>query len=92
MDYDPEGFPIDSEINGENLSKEELLKRVDESLKGVKKGHYLLVSVNDYSLVAEIAKAIAFKMAAVDTVLKKGHKRWIVMIKNDVPVAQLDRA
>ncbi len=85
-------FVIDRELNGSGLTKGELVKLVMKELDGVEKGHYLLINIDDFGCVAEIAKAVVFKKAAVDTVLKKGANRWAVMIKNDVPVAQLDRA
>ncbi len=83
-----EDFSVDKEIDLTQMPSDGILERVLEELKDVKIGHYMLIHINDYSQIAEIARAVVTKKATVDNVLKRGSNRWSVMIKNDVPVAQ----
>ncbi len=85
-------FVVEVEIDAESLSVDRLKEELASALKKVACSHYVNVRVTDYKLIAEIARFVSLRKAAVDTVLRKGASEWIVMIKNEVPVAQLDRA
>ncbi len=87
-----DSFSIDCELDLRGLQKEQAIDKVMESLKNVRDGDYLAVYIDDYSYIAEIAKKIVTKKAAVDSVLRKNKNEWLVMIKNVVSVAQKDRA
>ncbi len=83
-----DSFVVDEELDLRDLPVKDVVDRSLLGLDNVNKGNYILLTINDYSYIAEIAKAVVTKKAAVDSVLKKGRNEWTVMIKNDVPVAQ----
>ncbi len=88
MNEEGSDFLVDAQLDLTNAPSGEVVKETLEALKNVEKGHYILIDISDYSLIAEIARAVVTKKATVDNVLKKGRNRWTVMVKNDVPVAQ----
>ncbi len=88
MDKKEDTFNIDREIDLRGIPFAKVASMSIDGLEGVKKGNYMLVYVDDYSYIAEIAKAVMTRRAAVDSVLRKGGNVWAVMVKNDVPVAQ----
>ncbi len=89
MDREGDIFPIDKELNLCGVPSKDISDKSLESLESVEKGHYLLIYIDNYSYVAEIARAVVTKKAAVESVLKKDKNRWTIMVKNDVPVAQI---
>ncbi len=92
MDNTSGTFNIDKELELKGCTTQDVVDSVKNALSNVKSGNYMLVNINDYSQIAEIAKAAASKGALIENVLKKNEKNWVVMLKNNVPVAQLDRA
>ena len=87
-----DSFAVDKDLDLRDLTAKDVVDKTLNGLDSVTEGNYMLISINDYSHVAEIAKAVVTRKAAVDSVLKKNKNEWVVMIKNDVPVAQPDRA
>lgn len=92
MNNTGETFNIDKELELKDCTVQDVVNSVKNALSNVKSGSYMLVSINDYSQIAEIAKAAASKGVLIENVLKKDEKNWVVMLKNNVPVAQSDRA
>ncbi len=88
MDGRSDTFNIDKDMDLRGLSVNDVVDKTLKGLENVKDGNYLLVYINDYSQIAEIAKAVVTKKATVDNVLKKNENDWLVMVKNEVPVAQ----
>ena len=92
MDKTTKTFNIDKELDLKNHTMQDVVDSVKGALSNVKSGNYMLVNINDYSCIAEIAKAAVSKGTVIDNVLKKSEKSWVIMLKNSVPVAQSDRA
>lgn len=88
MSEEGSDFLVDDQLDLTDVPSGDIVKKTLEALKNTKKGHYILIDIKDYSLIAEIARAVVTKKATVDNVLRKGRNRWTVMVKNDVPVAQ----
>jgi TusA-related sulfurtransferase len=88
LDGRSDTFNIDNDLDLRGLSTEDVVKKTLSGLEIVKDGNYMLVYINDYAQIAEIAKSVVTKKATVDNVLKKNENDWVVMIKNEVPVAQ----
>ncbi len=88
MDGRSDTFNIDKDVDARGLSTDDVVNKTLSSLEDVEEGNFLLVYINDYAQIAEIAKAVVTKKATVDNVLKKNERDWVVMIKNEVPVAQ----
>lgn len=74
-------FNIDKELDLKNHTMQDIVDSVKEALSDVKSGNYMLVNINDYSHIAEIAKASVSKGAVIDNVLKKGEKSWVIMLR-----------
>lgn len=88
MSEEGSDFLVDDQLDLTDVPSGDIVKKTLEALKNTEKGHYILIDIKDYSLIAEIARAVVTKKATVDNVLRKGRNRWTVMVKNDVPVAQ----
>lgn len=88
MCKEEDAFGIDREIDLRGVPLQKVASMSIDGLDGVKEGNYMLVYVDDYSYIAEIAKAVITKRAGVESVLRKGGNMWAVMVKNYVPVAQ----
>ncbi len=81
MDETTKSFNIDKELDLKNHTMQDVVNSVKGALSNVKSGNYMLVNINDYSCVSEIAKAAVSKGAVVDNVLRKSEKSWVIMLK-----------
>ncbi len=88
MDGKSDSFNIDKELDLRGQPEDTITEKVQAGLESVKEGNFMLVYVNRYSDISIVAKAAFSHKATVDNVLKKNEKDWVVMVKNEVPVAQ----
>ncbi len=88
MDGKSDTFNIDKELDVRGKSEDIITEKVQSGLESVEEGNYMLVYVNKYEDISVVAKAAFAKKATVDNVLKKNERDWVVMVKNEVPVAQ----
>ncbi|WP_084675036.1 hypothetical protein [Hippea jasoniae] len=88
MDGKSDTFNIDKELDLRYKEAGEISTTVIDALKETEQGHYMLVYVNNYDDISTVAKAAFSAKATVDNVLKKNENDWVVMVKNEVPVAQ----
>ncbi len=88
MDGKGDTFNIDKELDLREKPSDVITEKVQSSLESVNKGNYMLVYVNKYEDISVVAQAAFAKKATVDNVLKKNERDWVVMVKNEVPVAQ----
>ncbi|WP_026939609.1 hypothetical protein [Hippea alviniae] len=88
MDGKSDTFNIDKELDLRSQDEQTITERVQKALESVKKGNFMLVYVNRYEDISVVAKAAFAVKATVDNVLKKNENDWVVMVKNEVPVAQ----
>ncbi|WP_025270493.1 hypothetical protein [Hippea sp. KM1] len=88
MDGKSDTFNIDKELDLRGLDEGTITQKVQEGVSATKKGNFMLVYVNRYEDISIVAKAAFAVKATVDNVLKKNEKDWVVMVKNEVPVAQ----
>lgn len=88
MDGKGDTFNIDKELDLRGKPGDVITEKVQSSLESVNKGNYMLVYVNKYEDISVVAQAAFAKKATVDNVLKKNERDWVVMVKNEVPVAQ----
>ncbi len=88
MDGKSDTFNIDKELDLRGKPSDAITEKVQSSLESVNKGNYMLVYVNKHEDISVVAQAAFAKKATVDNVLKKNERDWVVMVKNEVPVAQ----
>lgn len=88
MDGKGDSFNIDKELDLRGQPEDTITEKVQSGLESVKEGNFMLVYVNRYDDISIVAKAAFSNKATVDNVLKKNEKDWVVMVKNEVPVAQ----
>ncbi len=88
MDGKSDTFNIDKEIDLRGLDEETITEKVQAGLESVQNGNYMLVYVNKYDHISTVAKTVFAAKATVDNVLKKNETDWVIMVKNEVPVAQ----
>ncbi len=88
MDGRSDTFNIDKELDLRGKQSDAITEKVQSNLESVNKGNYMLIYVNKYEDISVVAQAAFAKKATVDNVLKKNERDWVVMVKNEVPVAQ----
>ncbi|WP_083809772.1 hypothetical protein [Hippea maritima] len=88
MDGKSDTFNIDKELDLRGLDEGTITQKIQDNLNTVTEGNFMLVYVNRYEDISVVAKAAFASKATVDNVLKKNEKDWVVMVKNEVPVAQ----